>query len=456
MTLPIEGILLALCVGCLAASDQAAGSGQTAAPETNESAVEVEAPVEAPVEFTEREIKRILKHWPLPPLPADPTNRWADDERAARFGQALFFDTRLSRNKDLSCASCHDPARGFGDGLSVAEGLGVGTRNSPPLWNLAYQRWFFWDGRADSMWAQAVQPIETEVELGGNRTALARTIADDDRLAAAYEDLFGELPPLADRERFPADARPVADDPGHPEQVAWASMTEADREAVTRVLVNAVKAIAAYERKLVSRDSPFDRFARGLAEDDPKLRAALSPSAQRGLKLFVTTAGCRQCHTGPNFTDDEFHDLGLAPREGGLRSDPGRHGGLERLLADELRASERFSDAPQGSAARELEFLARTQDTWGQFKTPSLRNVALTAPYSHDGAFERLEDVLRFYSTLEGSAPAGHHGERVLQPLDLSEREMADLVAFLASLTGDALDPELLAPPEPLLLDAHD
>ena len=229
-------------------------------------------------------------------------------------------------------------------------------------------------------------------------------------------------------------------------------MSEDDRHAVTRVLVHATKAIAAYERQLVSRESAFDRFARGLASGDPQQRSALSPSAQRGLKLFVTSADCRQCHSDANFTDDEFHDLGLAPRGGGLRSDPGRYAGLERLLADPLRASGEFSDAREGAKARELEFLPRTQESWGQFKTPSLRNVALTAPYSHDGTFATLEDVVRFYSTLEGSAPAGHHGERVLQPLDLSEEAIADLVAFLESLTDEGIDKALLtAPPSPLL-----
>jgi cytochrome c peroxidase len=174
--------------------------------------------------------------------------------------------------------------------------------------------------------------------------------------------------------------------------------------------------------------------------------AALSPAAQRGLKLFVGRAGCRLCHPGPRFTDDEFHDLGLAPRGGGTRRDPGRYGGLELLLQDPFRASGRYSDAPDGARARELEHLVAAQETWGQFKTPSLRNVARTAPYGHDGKFAALEDVLRFYSTLEGAA-SGHHGERVLRPLGLDEREIADLVAFLGALTDESLDPALLGPP---------
>lgn len=402
-------------------------------------------------------VARIASHTDLAPPPDDPTNRWADDARAARLGQALFFDARLSASGEHSCASCHDPARGFADGRPVAlggpDGTDEGTRNAPSLWNVGYQRWFFWDGRADSLWAQVAQPLESPIEMAGSRLRLARTIARDAELREAYERLFGPLPEVALEEGGPADACPIPDDPDDPRQRAWDALGPERREDLTRVLVHASKAIAAYERKLVSRDSAFDRFARGLKDGDPGAADALSPAAQHGLALFVTSAGCRQCHVGPNFTDDEFHDLGLAPRGGGLRADPGRNGGIERLLSDPLRASSAYSDDPAGPAARELDFLARNVETWGQFKTPSLRNVALSAPYGHDGAFATLADVVRFYSTLEGSAPAGHHGERVLEPLGLSERDMADLVAFLESLTDEGVDPALLAPPPSPLLD---
>jgi cytochrome c peroxidase len=391
---------------------------------------------------------RVARHAPLPPPPPDPTNRFADDPRAAALGQALFFDARLSSNGAVRCATCHDPALGFADGKPVAEGLATGTRNTPGLWNVAQQRWFVWDGRSDTLWGQALHPLESPLEMGGNRVAVARTIAADGALRTAFEELFGPLPDLDDRARFP-DARPAPD--GAVEDAlgaAWDAMDDADRAAVTAVFVGVGKALAAYQRLLVSAGSPFDRFAAALARgDESAARAELSPAAQRGLVLFMGRGDCRACHSGPGFSDGEFHALGLAPRDGGPPRDPGRHAALEQLARDPFSAAGAHSDAPDGEAAAELARLVGGPEAWGQFKTPSLRNVALTAPYAHDGKFATLADVVRFYSTLDGMWPQGHHGERLLVPLDLDEREVGDLVAFLESLTDASIDPALLAAP---------
>ena len=431
---------LALAASCLGVAVLAVGQDGVAEPEAS--------PGE-PVDFSDAERRRIATLTGLGPPPADETNAVYEHPLAARLGQRLFFDTRVSADGSRSCASCHDPQQGFADGLPVSEtldGTGVLTRNTPSLWNVAYNRWFFWDGRADSIWSQALKPTEAEVELGGDRTAVAHLIAADATLRAEYEAVFGPLPPLEQADRFPPHARP-AEDPEHPHAAAWSAMDDDDREAVDRVFANFGKALAAYQRGLVSRRSRFDTFAEGLAEDDPVKLAALSPGEQRGLAIFAGKGRCRMCHAGPNFSDGEFHGTGVAPLGGGDLFDAARYEGVKQLQRDPFNALGRFSDDRDGPRAQQVRTLATGPETWGEFKTPSLRNVARSAPYMHQGQFATLAEVVRFYSTLEGSAPPGHHQEQVLIPLALSEAEQADLVAFLEALTDESVDPSLLGPP---------
>lgn len=404
-------------------------------------------PPEEEVEFSATEVRRLVQHTGLGAPPPDPTNAWADDDGAARLGQRLFFDTRLSANGELSCASCHDPAQGFADGRQLAQGLGTTPRHAPSLWNAAFQRWYFWDGRVDTLWGQAMQPLENPLELGASRTALARLVGADETLRGEYEAVFGALPEVLDAATLPEQARPVPEDARHDHARAWEALAPERRAAVEEVAVRALKAIAAYERRLVSARAPFDVFAEGLREGDPEKIAALSPGARRGAKLFVGAGRCRTCHSGPNFSDGEFHDIGIAPLGGGRATDDGRFGGLERLLADPFNSASPHSDDREGEKARALASLVVGPQSWGEFKTPSLRNVARTAPYMHQGQLASLEDVVHFYSTLEGMLPAGHHAESILLPLDLDEGERADLLAFLRSLTDEALDPALLGPP---------
>ncbi|HVS08613.1 MAG TPA: cytochrome c peroxidase [Planctomycetota bacterium] len=400
-----------------------------------------------PLGFDERELARILTLSPLGHPPPDPTNAWADDPRAAQLGQRLFFDTRLSRNGQIACATCHDPSRSFADGKPLSEGLGTAARHAPSLWNVAWQRWLFWDGRADSLWAQALGPIEDDVEMGSSRLAVAHVVHRDPALRAEYEALFGPLPALGDAARFPPDAKPVPDSPDDPRDRAWRAMRPEDREAVERLCANLGKSLAAYERRLVSRRSPFDVFVEGLRTGDGAKLAALSPQARRGLGLFIGKGSCRLCHGGPNLSDGEFHSIGLPPRGGGTPTDSGRHGGAERVLEDPFNGAGRYSDSPVGEAREKLETLARGPRFWGEFRTPSLRNVARTAPYMHQGQLASLRDVLRYYSSLEGSLPPDHHRETILRPRNFSEQEMVDLEAFLEALTDESIDPALLAPP---------
>lgn len=364
-----------------------------------------------------REAQRILRHSPLEGPPADPTNAWADDPGAAHLGQWLFFDKRLSGNGAIACATCHDPARAFADGRPLPQGAGTGARHAPSLWNVAWQRWLFWDGRADSLWSQALHPIEDPVEMGGSRESLARLLADDRELGRAFEDVFGPLPDLA------------------------------SKAGIDRAFANAGKALAAHERRFSSRSSAFDAYAAALRSGDLAAQRAYPEPARRGLSLFVGKAGCRQCHAGPLFSDGEFHNIGVPTPDRSPPTDAGRLKGVELLRQSRFNAAGAFSDDPRGARAAEIDRLAVSSELWGQFRTPSLRNAARTAPYMHLGQIATLRDVLRYYSTLEGSVPAGHHGEQVLKPLHLSEAEIDELIAFLETLTDDDPRPELLAPP---------
>jgi cytochrome c peroxidase len=383
---------------------------------------------EDPVAFSDLEIRRIRTLSPLPPPPRDTTNRYADSEAAARLGHHLFFDPRLSRNGRAACVTCHDPRHNWTDGGAAGVVTEKLSRQTPSLWNVAYSRWFFWDGRSDSLWSQSLQPIEHPDELGGDRVALVRLVSSDGTLRALYRKACGELP-AADR----VAALPASAKPGSPE---WGRLTDEQQRLVNQVFANCGKAIAAYERLIISSHSPFDEFVDGLVSQNPSKRQAISVPAQRGLRLFIGKANCRSCHHGPNFTDSEFHSLMLPDRQSSFATDPGRFAGVPLLLSDPFNSRGPYSDDPKANAF--IGHLERQPHTWSQFKTPSLRNVAKTSPYMHQGQFRTLEDVVTYYSTLRGSFRPDHHHEQILVPLNLSSLEIADLVAFLETLTDES------------------
>ncbi|MHC4378783.1 MAG: cytochrome c peroxidase [Planctomycetota bacterium] len=375
---------------------------------------------------------------PLGEAPDDPTNPYDTDHRAAHLGRWLFFDAGLSADGNQSCAGCHVPERGFQDGRRVAPGTLHLGRNTPTVVGAAWRRWFFWDGRADSLWSQALHPLEGEAEFGSSRVALAHYVAGFADLRLAYEELFGEFPDVSG---WPADARPVSDQPEHPANVTWEGMADSERDAANRVAANLAMAIAAYERLLTPGEAPFDRAARG--EQDP----AWNRAAVEGFSKFQEF-GCAVCHGGPSFTDDEFHFSGVPPREGNREIDPGRYGGIAFLAQDPFNSAGRYSAEPDGARARMTRSLRWDGDQFGEFKTPTLRNLRDTGPYMHAGQFESLEDVLDFYSTRDGALPAGHHGESLLQPIPMGSDDRHQLLAFLESLNGDGPPGELCSPPD--------
>ena len=257
-------------------------------------------------------------------------------------GRALFFDRRLSRDGSLSCATCHVPRRAFSDARPVAVGIQqrAGRRNVPALINRGYGRAFFWDGRADSLEAQVLAPIEDPDELGFSAAEAAARVG------------------LSERE------------------MAFA--------------------LASYVRSILSGDSRFDRFANGD-------RAALDAREQQGLRIFRGKGNCTACHVGPNFTDERFHNTGVAWENAGAFRDLGRAG------------------------------VTRRDGDRGAFKTPPLREVARTAPYMHDGSLPTLEVVVSFY---DAGGRANPSLDAEVRPLGLTAEERRSLVAFLRTLSG--------------------
>ncbi len=389
------------------------------------------------VVFSNEEKEKIFQHSPLGDPPRDSTDIVSDNELAAQLGRSLFFDTRLSWNGRISCASCHDPNAGWTNRKQISEGSALGKRRTPSLWNVAYNRWYFWDGRSDSLWSQALKPIESSTELNGSRLALAHLIAENEQLRRQYERTFNVLPDLSDHHRFPASARPLLVNKKQPDNVAWASMARADQETINRIFSNIGKAIEAFERKLVTKRSPFDVFVEGLKDGDTQKLNALSIPAQRGLKLFIGKGNCRLCHSGPNFTDGEFHDIGVASLNAEYQSDPARYAGVEELLKDPFNAVGSYSDDPFGDNASRIIHLKNQTHFFGRYKTPSLRNVAIVYPYMHQGQFPNLRKVIEFYSTLDGATRTDHHKEQLVRPIRLTEQEITDIISFLESLTDN-------------------
>lgn len=351
--------------------------------------------------------------------PGDPTNRVADDPAAAVLGRLLFSDVRLSANGKVSCATCHDPANGFTDRTATGRGLGTGTRRTMPIAPAVYSPWQFWDGRADSLWSQALGPIENPLEHGFTRGETAAVVRA--KYATPYTRLFGPLP------RFQSGrASPVGDAAA---QRAWKKKPAAERGAIDKIFANAGKAIAAFERRQKIQPSRFDAYVRTLTSASSSA-SPLSALEIQGLRIFIGKGRCTTCHSGPLLTNNEFANTGVPPKED-LPPDRGRIDGISKALADPFNCRGRFSDAHKDHC-EELEFaVAGLEEQVRAYKVPSLRGVALRPPYMHAGQFRSLDAVVRHYS----EAPAAPTGHSQLKPLGLSSSERRSLVAFLKTLS---------------------
>lgn len=363
------------------------------------------------LDFTEAETRAILRHGPWPaPWSPDSSNRVSGNPLAVELGERLFFEPRLSPSGKVLCATCHVPYRGWQDGRARAFGLAEADRNTQSLLNVRYQRWFGWDGAGDSLWAQSVRPMLDLREMGGSQAQAAALVRGDAELACRFEKVFGTPPPAADE----------------------------------AVLAGIGKALAAFQETLVSGRSPFDDFRDAHSRGDFSSMKKYPEAAQRGLRIFVGRGNCSSCHVGPAFSNGEFHDTGVPFFiKGG--ADAGRHGGIRKLEANPFNLLGAYNDDRSGVSAIKTRQVDLQHRNFGEFKVPSLRNVAQTAPYMHNGSLATLADVVRHYSEID---PDRLHsdGEALLKPLRLTTAESADLVAFLESLTETA---SALAPRRP-------
>ncbi|MFN7978565.1 MAG: cytochrome c peroxidase [Vicinamibacterales bacterium] len=364
---------------------------------------------------------RSLSLLALDPLPPDPTNRVADDPVAVSLGRRLFFDTRLSANGHVACGTCHQPERGFQDGRALAVGIGTTARRAMPLAGMARAPFLFWDGRKDSLWAQALGPLESEVEHGGTRVQYAQVIAAHYR--REYEALFGALPDLTGVFASPEPEEAIA---------AWKTLHEALWDTVTGIFVNIGKAIAAYERSIGFGPSRFDAYVAAVISGATG-EGLLTGEEVAGLRLFTGKAHCTQCHNGPLLTNNEFHNTGVPARPGAV-VDQGRLDGAAAAARDEFNCRSRWSDARERCA--ELDFMLTGDHTQARaYKVPSLRNVADRPPYMHAGQFDTLAQVIDHYDR----APAAVLGRTELHPLRLAPVERRQLEAFLRTLSGPIL-----------------
>ena len=371
----------------------------------------------------QKEISVIRSLWigSLPPLPKDPSNTFADNPAAIALGKRFFFDSRFSGNLKVSCATCHRLDMSYTDDLPLAHGIGSTTRRSMPLLGVAYSTWFFWDGRKDSLWSQALGPLESNVEHGFTRTSCAYLITRNYR--HEYEEIFGKIPDIKNAVASPATEDIIV-------LKTWVSMTPVQRDEVNRIYANMGKAIAAYVRTIVPGPARFDLYAKALIDNDETvLSKTLTPDEVQGLRLFIGKAKCTNCHNGPLFTNSDFHNTGV-PTPPKMPHDSGRADGIRKVLADEFNCLGKYSDAGSGDCA-ELRYLdTNTTKYLGALKTPTLRNVAQRAPYMHAGQFQTLRAVLEFYRKSD-SHELGHS--------ELSDKELGQLEAFLHTLSGPVI-----------------
>ncbi len=322
---------------------------------------------------------KALGPWP-PPARKDPSNRVSGHPQAIELGRRLFADARMSPVGYIACVTCHQPDRAFTDLKARAHGLADLPRNTPSLFNLSQQRWFGRDGASDSLWLASIRPMLDQREFDGSAATTVKLFVRDPELATCYRKVFG-VSPLQNSER---------------------------------TVVNVGKALAAYQETLVTGRTPFDDFRDATIRGDASAAARYPPAALRGLKLFVGDAKCINCHSGPNFSDDRFHNVTSD-------TDDGRLQGVRSVKANPFNLASHYNDDPTRSNANATRQLVSDSSQRGQFRTPGLRNVTATAPYMHDGKIDLLQSAVQ-------------HGAPQYRPA-LTAVQTNDLVAFLATLT---------------------
>ncbi len=355
----------------------------------------------APV-FSADEVQRIRALGPWPPLQKpDPSNRVSGKIQAIELGRRLFRDARMSPVGYIACVTCHQPDRSFTDLKARAHGLADLPRNTPALANLRQQHWFGWGGSNDSLWMASIRPMLDAREFDGSPATVRRLFERDPELAACYRKVFRESP----------------------------------RHNPERTVVNVGKALAAFEETLVTGRTPFDDLRDALTRNDSATIEAYPVAARRGLQFFVGQGQCVGCHGGPNFSDGEFHPgvgtaagtmaISAALTAATAAGDTGRLESARSLQSSPLNLLGRYNDDRARATAAATRRLVVHEGMRGEFRTPSLRNVAVTAPYMHNGRFDRLQDAVQHPSRYAATSPDAQ----------LSAQQVDDLTAFLATLT---------------------
>lgn len=374
------------------------------------------------VEFSQQEIAAISAQGPWQDsVPPDPGNELSGLAWAEGLGENLFFDAKLSVNGSVSCATCHQPELGFADDQPLAIGLKQGVRNTQGLLDVGMHRWFGWGGGTDSLWAASIRPLLDANEMGNNVASLANKLRADKQVMLAIQKNLLADETIADLDKL--SLTEIA-------AIAEASDTELSD---AHIVAFSAKTIGAYMRTIRSSPTVFDRFREALINKDLKAQQAYSESAKRGLKIFIGEANCRVCHFGPNFSNGEFHDTGRPFFTDVGQVDSGRYAGIQRVRADQFNLQGKYSDA---SDTLKTSSVKLGQVNWGQWRTPSLRNLKLTAPYMHDGSLATLRDVVDAYADIDVER-LHTKGESILKPLNLDDGQRNDLVNFLQSLSAE-------------------
>jgi cytochrome c peroxidase len=412
---------------------------------------------------------------PLPETPpSDTTNAFADDPRAARLGQMLFFEKGIAgpiitgndghngglgqpgQTGRIACASCHQPNSGWmfdvrsNTGVpqnphATALGATWTVRNVSSIVNTAYYHiWHENDGVSDSTWADALTDPEDFHSQNGSRLQVAHVLWNKYR--QEYNEIFSQAPAPLDPRLDPQN--PHAPDfplTGKPGDRQWEAMPDADKEIINHIFANFGKAIQAYLRRCVSRNAPFDRYVAG--DND-----AINHSAKRGLMLFVSKqVNCVACHSGPLFSDSQFHTTGMhVNTDLSPHADPtelGRFSALGLVLSDVEGTTGEFNVNSEYSDNQNTGFLTGltpTESDKGKWRTKELRQVAVTPPYMHTGQMPTLMDAINFYDR-GGDPPGSFIGTKspLMHPVNLTLQEKYDLIAFLNTLTGDPLPASL-------------
>lgn len=363
----------------------------------------ISAVVSSATRFTPQEINIIRSFGPWPAeVPDDPGNEFSGLDWAQQLGQKLFSDSDLSGSRAINCSSCHQAEQGFGDGLPTAIGKANHNRNTQTLWNVGLQRWFGWDGGSDSLWSASLRPIFSEIEMDGDLAAIAKRF----RSKPYFVEALLQSPQKIDPDKLSDDT----------------------------LVVIIGKAIAAFTRTIVSGKTEFDRYRQVLLDNDIVAQNNYPESAKRGLRIFIGEANCHVCHFGPNFSNGEFHDTGRPFFTGVGQVDAGRYNGIKRVRKDKYNLAGQYNGDRNPISIRKTTSVKLGQSNFGQWRTPSLRNLTDTQPYMHDGSIATLRGVIDAYADID---PDRLHseGESILKPLDLSEKARNDVVKFLETLS---------------------